>query len=64
VVTDVQQFQLWDFASGQKTATSPPFGPTIPALRPRMLLSPDGKSVVVWWDNDFAKPVVYLVPQQ
>jgi WD40 repeat protein len=62
VLTDVQQFQLWDFASGQSTATSPPFGPTIPALHPRMQLSPDGKSIVVWWDNGFAKPVVYQVP--
>jgi hypothetical protein len=64
VLTDVQQFQLWDFASGQRTATSPRFGPKIPVLRPRMQLSPDGESVVVWWDRGFARPVVYRVPQR
>ena len=61
VTVDTQQFQIWDFASGQALATSPEFGPNKDEI-PRMQLSADGKFVVVWWGNGFAKPFVYGVP--
>jgi WD40 repeat protein len=62
VTVDTQQFQIWDFASGQPIATSPEFGPNKDEI-PRIQLSADGKFVVVWWGDGFAKPVVYEVPQ-
>jgi WD40 repeat protein len=61
VTVDTQQFQIWDFASGQALATSPEFGPNKDEI-PRIQLSPDGKFVLVWWGNGFAKPFVYAVP--
>jgi WD40 repeat protein len=62
VTVDTQQFQIWDFASGQALATSPEFGPDKDEI-PRIQLSPDGKFVLVWWGNGFAKPFVYAVPK-
>jgi len=62
VTVDTQQFQIWDFASGQALATSPEFGPNKDEI-PQIQLSPDGKFVLVWWGNGFAKPFVYAVPQ-
>ncbi|MGA9041532.1 MAG: hypothetical protein WB421_13430 [Terriglobales bacterium] len=61
VTVDTQQFQIWDFASGRALATSPEFGPNKDEI-PRIQLSPDGKFVLVWWGNGFAKPFVYAVP--
>lgn len=62
VTVDTQQFQIWDFASGRALAASPEFGPNKDEI-PRIQLSADGKFVVVWWGNGFAKPFVYAVPQ-
>ena len=62
VTVDTQQFQIWDFASGQVVASSSQFGPNKDEI-PRIQLSPDGKFVVVWWGDGFAKPFVYAVPQ-
>ncbi len=62
VTVDTQQFKIWDFASGQVVASSPQFGPNKDEI-PQMQLSADGKFVVVWWGDGFAKPVVYVVPQ-
>lgn len=63
VTVDSQQFRIWDFASGQAVATSPRFGPNKDEI-PRIELSADGKFVVVFWSDGFAKPFVYAVPQQ
>ena len=62
VTVDTQQFQIWDFASGQVVASAPQFGPNKDEV-PRIQLSADGKFVVVWWGNGFAKPFVYAVPR-
>jgi WD40 repeat protein len=60
---DSQQFQIWDFASGKAVAASPKILP-IKNGPPQLQLSPDGKFVVVWWGDGFAKPVVYEIPQR
>lgn len=62
VTVDTQQLQIWDFASGQVVASSPEFGPNKDEI-PRIQLSADGKFVLVWWGDGFAKPFVYAVPQ-
>ncbi len=62
VTVDTQQFQIWDFTSGQVVASSPQFGPNKDEI-PRIQLSADGKFVVVWWGDGFANPFVYAVPQ-
>lgn len=59
---DSQQFQIWDFASGKVVAASPKILP-IENGPPQFQLSPNGKAVVVWWGDGFAKPVVYEIPQ-
>ena len=61
VTVDTQQFQIWDFASGQTVATSPEFAPNKDEI-PQIQLSADGEFVIVWWGNGFAKPFVYGVP--
>lgn len=59
---DTQQFQIWDFASGKVLATSPRFLP-IGNEPPHLLLSPDGRYVLVWWGDGTARPVVFEIPQ-
>jgi WD40 repeat protein len=60
---DTQQFKVWDLVPGKVIVTSPEFGPKKGEI-PRMRLSPDGRFVVVWWGDGFAKPVVYEISQR
>jgi WD40 repeat protein len=61
VVTDFDQFKIWDFASGKEVAASPKFSENGPHT-PQLQLSQDEKYVVAWWDG-FAEPIVYEIPQ-
>lgn len=61
---ETQQFHVWDFATGNPIAVSPNFGPVEVSSQPSLKLSPDGKSVVVWWGEEFeVKPFVYEIPR-
>jgi WD40 repeat protein len=62
VYIDSQQFQIWDFASGKEIAASPKF-PLSKLFQAQLQLSPDQKSVVVWWGVSLPNVLVYEIPQ-